>query len=240
MKLLAIDTATPRLVVGLARGAERWHRELDSDPQARGGLPAMVSALLSEAGLSAHALDGVAVGVGPGSFAGLRGGMAFARALAWALDRPVVPVGSLECIAAPFLQAEGPIRRVRVMLDARMQAVYTGDYTGGTAAPEALAPIAERGLAPCAAELREAAASDTALVGNALALPECAGLESMAWGAFDATALPCADAMLEIALARAASGGWIRADALQPVYIRNRVALTREQRSAGEQLQAPG
>lgn len=239
MKLLAVDTATPRLVLALADGDQRWRREFEADPQLRGTLPRLTADLLAEAGCAASALDAVAIGVGPGSFAGLRNGMAFARALAWALDRPVVAVDSLECTAAPFLCQDG-VQRVRVLLDARMQAVYSGDYSGDSTRPKATGAIVERGLSAAIDELAAAEPHGLALVGNALALPDAGPLAQRGWAAFAPDALPTADAMLDIALARAARGEQIRADALSPRYVRDRVALTREQRAAGERLESPG
>lgn len=239
MKLLAVDTATPRLVLGLADGEQRWRFESKADPQERGALSTLTSRLLAEAGLTASALDVVAIGVGPGSFAGLRNGMAFARALAWALDRPVVAVDSLECTAAAFLGRDG-VRRVRVLLDARMQAVYSGEYVGEPARPEAMQAIVERGLTASIDELTTVAPQGIALVGNALALPGAEPLARRGWSAFAPQALPTADAMLDIALARVACGEQMRADALSPCYVRDRVALTREQRAAGERLETPG
>lgn len=238
MKLLAVDTATPRLVLGLVDDDRRLLRDGTADPQSRGALPKMTSALLAEAGIPATALDVVAIGVGPGSFAGLRSGMAFARALAWTLDRPVVAVDSLECTAAPFLGREG-IQRVWVLLDARMRAVYAGEFVGQPAAPEALSPIVERALEASLAETAEQEPGGVALVGDALALPGAEWLARAGWAAFAPEALPTAEAMLDIALARAARGEHMRADALSPCYVRNRVALTRAQRAAGERLEAP-
>jgi tRNA threonylcarbamoyladenosine biosynthesis protein TsaB len=74
-----------------------------SEPMARGHqerLAPMVEALMREAGLSMNAVDRVAVTVGPGSFTGLRVGLAFAKGLALALDRPIIGVGTLEALAA--------------------------------------------------------------------------------------------------------------------------------------------
>lgn len=238
MKLLALDAATPRLVLGLADGDRRWLRDRAADPGVRGTLPALTSALLAEAGIAASALDIVAIGVGPGSFTGLRSGMAFARALAWTLERPVVAVDSLECTAAPFLGRAG-VQRVRVLLDARMQAVYAGEYVGRPARPVAVSPIVERALEPGLAETAEQEPTGIALVGNALALPGAERLAQAGWAAFAPEALPTADAMLDIALARAARGEHMRAAALSPRYVRDRVALTRAQRAAGERLAAP-
>ena len=95
MRLLAIDTAMEACSVGVVDGAVtvtrstvvgRGHAEI---------LFAMVEAAMAEAGLAFADLDRVAVTVGPGSFTGLRVGIAAARGLALVVGCPVVGIGTL-------------------------------------------------------------------------------------------------------------------------------------------------
>ena len=99
MRLLAIDTATPRPSVALvADGSDA--RVLELPPQAAEALAPTVERLLSEAGVPARALDRVAVVSGPGSFTGLRSSLAFARGLARAVGAELVPVPTFEAASA--------------------------------------------------------------------------------------------------------------------------------------------
>jgi tRNA threonylcarbamoyladenosine biosynthesis protein TsaB len=97
-------------------------------------LAPMARDVMAEAGLAFDALDRIAVTVGPGSFTGLRVGIAFAKGLALALDRPAVGVGTLEALAA---QASG---LVFPAIDARRGQLYLQAFDGGAAlmAPDAL------------------------------------------------------------------------------------------------------
>lgn len=114
----------------LARAAEpmtRGHQER---------LAPLVQEAMARAGLGFPALDRVGVTVGPGSFTGLRVGLAFAKGLGEALGVPVVGVGSLEALAA----AE-PGGLTFAAIDARRGQVYLQAFRDGTAlmAPDALA-----------------------------------------------------------------------------------------------------
>lgn len=92
-------------------------------------LPAQVRRLLAEAKLSPADLDLVAVGRGPGSFTGLRTGLALAKGLAWGAGRPVVGLSSLEVAAAAFLM-ENPGRTdlIAPVIDARHRQVFAALY----------------------------------------------------------------------------------------------------------------
>ncbi len=111
-----------------------------SEPMQRGHqerLAMMVQAVMAEAGLPFAALDRIAVTIGPGSFTGLRVGLAFAKGLSLALAKPCVGVGTLEALAA---SSPGEDMTVAV-LDARRGQVYLQAFSGGAAvmAPDALA-----------------------------------------------------------------------------------------------------
>jgi tRNA threonylcarbamoyladenosine biosynthesis protein TsaB len=96
MLTLAFDTATD-----VATSALVWDREVLGELRSRPvSLLEDVDALLRRGGVRAAQLEGIAVGTGPGSFTGLRMGLASARALAFALDVPVAGVSTLVALAA--------------------------------------------------------------------------------------------------------------------------------------------
>lgn len=101
MKVLALDTALgacqaavldgERLLASLCEPMERGHQER---------LALLVQEAMARAGLGFDGLDRIAVVVGPGSFTGVRVGLAFAKGLSLALGIPCIGIGSLEAIAA--------------------------------------------------------------------------------------------------------------------------------------------
>ena len=111
-------------------------------------LPAIVEAVLAEAGVDLTSIQRIGVTVGPGSFAGIRVGVAFARGLALALGVPCVGVGSLEAIAGPAAHQEGG--PVMAVLDAKRDHVWAllVDSRGAVVEPAAeLMPAAAAALA---------------------------------------------------------------------------------------------
>src|SRR5687768_11489597 len=96
VKLLAFDTATPATAVGLLAGPQRLEARHDPSPGERPGhaaeLLALARQLLDAAGLAFGDVDRIAVGTGPGTFTGLRIGVATARALAQATGAQLVGV----------------------------------------------------------------------------------------------------------------------------------------------------
>lgn len=97
-------------------------------------LAPMAQAVMAEAGLAFARLGRVGVTVGPGSFTGLRVGLAFAKGLGQALSIPVVGVGTLEALAA------GQPGLVFAAIDARRDQVYLQAFEAGAAlmAPDVL------------------------------------------------------------------------------------------------------
>ncbi len=108
------------------------------EPMSRGHqerLTPLVAEVMAQAGLDFDRLDRIGVTVGPGSFTGLRVGLAFAKGLSAALGVPAIGVGSLEALAQPY---KG---RVIAALDAKRGQVYLQAFADGVAvsAPDALA-----------------------------------------------------------------------------------------------------
>lgn len=228
MKLLAFETATEACSVALWLDREvverfgiapRRHAELS--------LP-WADELLAGAGIARSQLDAVAVGRGPGAFTGVRLAIAIAQGIALALDRPVIPVSTLAALA---LQA-GDVpdgTRVFAAIDARMNEVYSGRFElrGG----DAVALGAERLDAPDAVPLPDGewagVGTGFAALDGALATRLGARLRTV-----DATALPHAAAVARLAVHALARGGSVAAEAVEPAYLRDNVALTLAEQQA--------
>ena len=120
-KLLAIDTST--LVASVAvciDGAVASAAEAQVTTHSE-GLLGLIDSVVRQAGLEPFDLDGVACGSGPGSFTGLRIGMATAKGLAYAVGCPLWQASSLAVLAASV-----PDARVLAVLDARKREIYAG------------------------------------------------------------------------------------------------------------------
>ncbi|HHO52262.1 MAG TPA: tRNA (adenosine(37)-N6)-threonylcarbamoyltransferase complex dimerization subunit type 1 TsaB, partial [Deltaproteobacteria bacterium] len=123
-RVLAFDTSSPVLGVGLSGGGGALVR---TERVVRGSerrLLPLATELLDEAGLGVHQLDGIAVAAGPGAFTGLRVGLATACGLAQALELPVWPAMSLW----PRAIRAGLGGALLVMLDARKSRVYAAGW----------------------------------------------------------------------------------------------------------------
>ena len=196
MKILGLDTATSRAGIAIVDG-ERVLAEARHDTSGRGAdLLVAIDQVCRTAGVAPAALDAIAIGAGPGSFTGLRIGMATGKGIAFAAQRPLWAVSSLAALAGDAMQelandqllvhADGVICAV---LDARRGEVFAGCFRHGVAlAPERVMAPAE--LAPWVAEVVHAArATDAARAADATraADPEQAELTiSFAGDAIDA------------------------------------------------------
>jgi len=114
MTILAFDTATDVATSALVRGGETLGETVSRPVTVLGG----VDALLRRAGVLETELEGLVVGTGPGSFTGMRMGLATARALAFALGLPVAGVSTLAALAAGAPEAV-PV------IDARRKEIFT-------------------------------------------------------------------------------------------------------------------
>ena len=135
-RLLALETSSEACSVALRVDGET--RELHEHAPMRHAellLPA-ISSLLAEAGMKVSDLDAIAFGRGPGSFTSLRIGIGVVQGLAWAADVGVVPCSSLAAVAyAAVNRAGGFSGQVCVAVDARMQEVFSAEFTGAGGGP---------------------------------------------------------------------------------------------------------
>ncbi|HWG11555.1 MAG TPA: tRNA (adenosine(37)-N6)-threonylcarbamoyltransferase complex dimerization subunit type 1 TsaB [Rhodanobacteraceae bacterium] len=227
MNLLSIETATEACSVALLHGdalidrseiAPRRHAELV--------LP-MADALLAEAGIPRSAIDGIAVGRGPGAFTGVRLAISVAQGLAFALDVPVVTVSSLAALA---MQAPRDAEATLALIDARMGEVYAGAFR-----------FDARGLAQPLDGERVTRAEN-------LALPQATdwNVIGSGWDAYrDAVAMrlpapprwaegarfPQARDVARLALPKFEAGDVLPPERALPVYLRDKVALTEVERN---------
>ncbi len=185
MLVAALDTATLVLscaLVDLAPGAaprvrcERTEHTLahrDRGAAGSGGhgarLPSALSDLLAAEGLRIPDVEGYAIGLGPGSFTGLRIGLATWKGLAYASRRPIAGASSLAALALAAAPAAPAGALLVPLLDARKGEVYAGFYQAGEDGVTAVAP--EAALAPEALLARLAGlpgAADAVVFGEGL------------------------------------------------------------------------
>ena len=143
MLVLALDTATPTLVAGVARWSPSGAEVLAEETRPSGTrhaelLTPAVRGALSGAGVATADLDAVVVGLGPGPFTGLRVGVVTAAALGDVQGLPVLGVCSLDAIG------EGART---VVTDARRREVYWARYDGAGARVDGPGVVRPEGLA---------------------------------------------------------------------------------------------
>ena len=136
--ILCIETGTDICSVGLARNGELVSlRESDEGRDHAKKVAVFVDEMLRETGVEPDELDAVAVGMGPGSYTGLRIGVSFAKGMCYALGIALVAVGSLDALAEVAVEDhEAGIVDVEnwehamlcPMVDARRMEVYTRLY----------------------------------------------------------------------------------------------------------------
>lgn len=241
-KFLAFDTSTDRMSIALTDGVRVWQHSGAGGAQASATLIPAILALLADAALALGQLDAIAFGRGPGSFTGLRTACAVAQGLAFGANggagMPVLPIDTLMAVAeearfqyraAGNSSGASSVLRVTALLDARMDEMYVRSYEFHG---DACAPLGECELIR-PENLVPEPESESAMglwAGNVFGvyadrLP--AGLASLT----RLEALPTATAMLRLAPALAAAGHCVDAALALPLYVRDKVALTTDERA---------
>ena len=225
MKLLVLDTSTEYCSAALWLDGQVHARRVLAEQRHSSLLLPMVDELLRDAAMTLRQLDGIAYGAGPGSFTGLRIACAVTQGLALGAELPVVGISTLESIAG-----QTGADKVLTVLDARMAEVYWAAY-------------------------QREAAGWRCVIEPALALPESvqvpdgdgwvgAGNGFAALGAvlrprltgqlvrIDDTIMPDAAAMAPLAAQAFERGESVDAALAAPIYLRDKVAQTIDERRA--------
>jgi tRNA threonylcarbamoyl adenosine modification protein YeaZ len=166
MRLLAIDTALGACAAAVLDTCTAVMTAHESLPMLRGhaeALMPLIQRVMERAALTFAELDRVAVTTGPGSFTGLRVGIAAARGIGLAAGKPVVGLSTLAAYAAPFIAADDTLP-VAAAIDARHGQVYLQVF-----GPGGRTIVAPR-LCPLREALRAAAGGGPRLTGTAAAM----------------------------------------------------------------------
>jgi tRNA threonylcarbamoyl adenosine modification protein YeaZ len=147
MRVLAIDTALDACsaaVLDTDQPDTRVHESLQMERGHAEALMPLVARVLKRSQFDFADMDRIAVTTGPGSFTGLRVGIAAARGIALASGRPAVGLSTLAAFAAPFIAADDTLPVV-VAIDARHDNVYLQVFGPGgrTVVSPRVAPLRE-------------------------------------------------------------------------------------------------
>ena len=208
MRLLALDTSLRVASLALLDGDQLFEARIAAEERHEVALASRVRALLTDAGISARQLDAVVVGLGPGSFTGLRIGVAFGTLLARGASCPAIGISGFEAMVAA-VPGDGP---VMVLQDDHPRGVYCGHYLKEGAEIRSLSPLAHGDFE---AQL-EGLESGTRLVGSALRGRETL-LRERAFEVFEDEG-PSASVLLRLGAERLADGTpapW----SLRPLYV---------------------
>jgi len=222
MNLLAFDTSTETLSVAVRVGdAPVLGLDAPGGAQASATLIPAIRSLLAQAGVTLAQLDAIVFGRGPGSFTGIRTACSVAQGLSFGSGVPVLPVDTLLAIAEAA-RVDAGATDVTALLDARMDEVYWSRYVHDGQVWRAARAIA------LAAPQDVEAPPQGVLAGNVFGpygerLP--AGLRRI-------EAKPTAGALIRLAPGLIAAGYAVPAAGATPLYIRDKVAQTTEERAA--------
>lgn len=229
--LLAFDTSTECMAVGVWTGGQRWSANLPGGAAASAALLPALQGLLQQAGRVMTDVAAIAFGKGPGAFTGLRASCAVAQGLAVGLGRPVLAIDSLLIVAEQARLQAGADEgfEVGVAMDARMGEAYAARYRWQGAAWQVLqAP----GLWSPEA-LREAWTGKPPAHLCGSAVDAFANLAALATADRRiAEGDDRAGALLGLAAAAWARGAGVDAAEALPLYLRDKVAQTTDERAA--------
>ena len=125
VNVLGIDTSTKYLCLGIGQGAKVCGYNLEVERKLSALLTVTIQRTLEASGLKLERVDYFACGLGPGSFTGLRTGVAAIKGFSWALQKPMLGISSLDIIARNVGITKRPIV---VIVDAKRNLFYCGFF----------------------------------------------------------------------------------------------------------------
>jgi tRNA threonylcarbamoyladenosine biosynthesis protein TsaB len=230
--ILAIDTSSAwcSVALSLEGQAVQFRHEAVTAGASQLLLP-WIESLLSDAKASLNDLDAIAVGIGPGAFTGVRLGVAAVQGLAVSQNIPVVPVCSLDAIAAQLLDSavfkSSQPQRLMIAIDARMEEVYWASYD-----------IEDNRLPKRIGDIHLTKPEDLNLDGVQLLAGSALNAYSQRLPQFTSSIDPdvsiSALGILKCAQQSLHDGGQCEVRQLEPLYVRDKVAFTTAEREGGK------
>jgi tRNA threonylcarbamoyladenosine biosynthesis protein TsaB len=233
-RILAIDTSSAWCSVALSIDDESpafLHQKVSAGASQL--LLPWIEQLLNAAKINLSSLDAIAIGVGPGAFTGVRLGLASVQGLAVATKLPVLPVISLDAIAAELIKTPGFLaavpKRFLVAIDARMNEVYWAHYeTTHSGLPVRLGEVA-------LTSPENIVLDDIEFVAGSAINEYGDRLFARSKNVFLKTQLDPESGVSALGVLACAKVSWCAGLAqdihqLEPVYVRNKVAFTAEER----------
>lgn len=223
MRVLALDTTTPAGSVAIVDDDGVLVEEIGDPAKSHTErLPGDILRALERSGVAVGDVDIFAIAAGPGTFTGLRIGIATIQGLAFVNGKRVVPVSALAALAAAARRDEPAARIIGAWMDARRHDVFSALYKASDQSPfdpEGLIEIESAAVGDPAATLRRwesAGSTPDVLVGDG-AIVFAAGVPAQI---STLGQLPLAAVIGQMALARARAGETVAPAAVQPLYIR--------------------
>ncbi len=165
----------------------------------------LVEAALRQAGVGLEQVECVAVGIGPGSYTGIRGAIALAQGWQFARGVKLLAIGSAQCLAAQA-QAEGISGRVEVVIDAQRNEFYLAGYEISASGLREVEPLRLVSMAQVQQRLQAGAGGVTVI-----------GPEVTRWFPGGRVVFPHAAALGGLALARS---DFLAGENIEPIYLR--------------------
>lgn len=222
--ILALETSTELASAALLHGDQMLVRESSGAQTHSQTILPMVQGLLAQAGIALNQCDAIAFGAGPGSFTGVRTACGIAQGLAFGVDLPVIPIVTLQAMAQACRDATGAVD-ILALLDARMDELYWAQYRFS----ETWHTVIEPGLSPASAIFTP---QNTTFCGNGIAVYSARSGSQLPVNKTHPAIMPHAREVAQLARVEFAANRMIAARDAQPIYLRNKVAMTTAERLA--------
>lgn len=231
MNLLALETSTERLSIAILRDGISFPRDIDAGQRHSELALPLLHELLAEAKLTLREIDAIAFGQGPGSFTGVRIACGLAQGLAYGIGKSIVPVPTQMALAE-----QTAATRVLVAIDARMGEIYFAAFEKDATSPAGWREV----VAPMLVEpdaLPQIEGQDWCGVGSGFDVAALSERVMTRYAGQIATVLqaiwPRASDVAQVAHRQLTAMGMssaIRPEHAAPLYLRNKVAMTIEER----------